>query len=267
MRFISSQRLRALLRPGPPGSVVARAVGGHGLPPDERLPEGGLGMLLPLSVVIAAGVLLIALADRAAREGGGSREALFWAGIVVIVAPVAVRLCSASPGRRERIWLVVVFGLGMYLAKVAYSPPRIAFSDEFIHLRSVQDDLATGHLFSFNPLLPEAARYPGLGDVTVALVRLTGLSISTAGYIVIGAARLVLMLVIALMVERLSGSARVGGLAAFLYAANPNFLYWSAQFSYESLALPLVTFVIFLVAVRSTPGASRRLSWLAAAGR
>jgi len=244
--------------------ITDRGGAESGPPLDTPADDGSLGLLFPLVVVTALGVLLISLADRAAREGSRSKEELFWTGLAVIVLPMAARLCSAEPGRRERIWLVLTFGLGMYLAKVAYSPSRIAFSDEFIHLRSVQDDLSTGHLFSFNPLLPEAARYPGLGDVTVALVRLTGLSISTAGFIVIGSARLVLMLVIVLLAEKLSHSSRVAGLAAFLYAANPNFLYWSAQFSYESLALPLALFVIYLVARRSE-GTSSRLSGLAAA--
>ncbi len=218
---------------------------------------GGLGWTAPIAVLVGAGALLIALADRAAREGHSSKGVLFWAGIVAIVAPVALRLCTAGASRRERIWLVVVFGAGLYLAKVTYSPSRLAFSDEFVHLRSVRDDLASGHLFSFNPLLPEAARYPGLGNLAAAMVRLTGLPISTAGLVLVGAARVVLMLAIFLVVERLSGSQRVAGLGCLLYGANPNFLYWSAQFSYESLALPLVAFTLYVVIKRSAGGTWR----------
>jgi hypothetical protein len=221
-----------------------------------------LGLTAPIAVLMAGGTLLVALADAAAREGRSSKESIFWAGITLIVVPVAVRLCAPGPSRRERIWLVVLFGVGLYLAKVTYSPTRLTFSDEFVHLRSVRDDLLNGHLFSFNPLLPEAARYPGLGDLASALVRLTGLPVATAGLIVVGAARIVLMLAIFLVVERLSGSARLAGLACLLYGANPNFLYWSAQFSYESVALPLVAFTLYLVMKRSAGGESRvRESW------
>jgi hypothetical protein len=231
----------------------------------DSLPAGSVGLLMPIALMTAVGVLAIALADAAAREGHHSARALFWVGIALIAVPAGVRLCSRRPSARERIGVVVVFGLGLYLAKVLYSPTRLAFSDEFVHLRSVQDDLFHGHLFNFNPLLPEAARYPGLGDITVGLVRLTGLPVSTAAVIVIGAARVLLMLVLALGIERLSGSSRAATLAAFLYAANPNFLYWSAQFSYESLALPLVGFALFLVLRRSQGEASRRLAALTVA--
>jgi Dolichyl-phosphate-mannose-protein mannosyltransferase len=215
-------------------------------------------------LLTALGVLVVAYADRAARDGSGSKEALFWGGIALIAVPAAARLCTIKPSRRERVWLLLAFALGLYLAKILYSPTRLAFSDEFVHLRSVQDDLHAGHLFSFNPLLPEAARYPGLGDVTSGLVRLSGLSISTAGYLIVGSARIVMMLSIFLSIERLARSTRVASLAALLYAANPNFLYWSAQFSYESLALPLVAFTLYLVIRRASLPEGRGLSLLAA---
>ena len=246
--------------PATAGDTSGQAAGPLSIPPAP------ISRLLgAVALVMAAGVLLVALADAAARRGESSSHTLFWVGLVLVVAPPAARLCSPSPGRSERLWLAVMFGLGMYLAKVTYNPVHLSFSDEFVHVRSVQDDLLNGRLFSFNPLLPEAARYPGLGDITGGLVRLTGLPVSTAGLLVIGSARLVLVLAIFLLAERLSGSARVAGLACLLYGANPNFLYWSAQFSYESLALPLVVFTLYLIARRSAPGSSPRISLLAAA--
>lgn len=224
--------------------------------------RGSAGLLSPIALAISIGVLVVSLADAAAREGAGSKQALFWAGIALIVLPACARLCSVSASRRERIWVVVLFGLGMFLARVVYDPSRLAFSDEFIHLRSVIDDLSSGRLFSFNPLLAEASHYPGLGSLTSALVRLSGLSISTAGLLIIGSARVVLMLAVFMLVERLSGSSRIAGLAGLLYAGNPNFLYWSAQFSYESLGLPLVVFALYLLSERAS-GESSRVTWLA----
>jgi hypothetical protein len=252
-----SERARARL----PARLLHGSAPAIGADPEDA---PGLGLLLPLCVTIAAGVLLVSLADAASREGHAGKQALFWAGMMMIVGPVAVRLCGGGAVRRERIWLVVAFAAGLYLVKVAYSPTRLAFSDEFVHWRSVHDDLATGHLFSFNPLLPEASRYPGLGGITTGVVRLTGLPITTAALVVIGSARIVLVLAIVLVVERLAGSMRVAALAGFVYAGNPNFLYWSAQFSYESLALPLVMFTVYLVVMRSR-GGSWRVELLACA--
>ena len=39
---------------------------------------------------------------------------------------------------------------------------------------------------------------------------------------------------------RVSGSARLAGIAVMIYAGNSNFLFWGAQYSYESLSLPLL---------------------------
>jgi hypothetical protein len=41
---------------------------------------------------------------------------------------------------------------------------------------------------------------------------------------------------------------RVAGIATFIYMANPNFLFFTAQFAYESLALPLAVFTLYVVA-------------------
>jgi hypothetical protein len=222
-------------------------------------------MLTGIALCTSLGLALVALADVAAREGRGGKNAAFWAGIALIVLPALARVAAPGAGRRERIGIALIFGLGLYLVKVSYDPSAFAFSDEFVHFRSVRDDLVHGSLFSFNPLLPEAARYPGLGDIAVGLVRLTGLPIATVGLIVIGAARVTLTLALFLLAERISGSPRVAGLACLLYAANPNFLYWSAQFSYESLALPLVVFTVYLVAKRSASAGAWRLDALAGA--
>ena len=105
----------------------------------DTLPAGSVGMLMPIALVSALGVLAIALADAGARDGRSSPHALFWLGIGLIAVPTGVRLCSHRPSARERMGLILVFGVGLYLAKVLYSPIHLAFSDEFVHLRSVQD--------------------------------------------------------------------------------------------------------------------------------
>ncbi|MGH3166031.1 MAG: hypothetical protein ACRDN0_09075, partial [Trebonia sp.] len=47
------------------------------------------------------------------------------------------------------------------------------------------------------------------------------------------------------------GSARAAGVAVVVYASNPNFLYWDAQYGYESLALPLAVLALYLIARRA----------------
>ena len=68
--------------------------------------------------------------------------------------------------------------------------------------------------------------------------------------IVIGAGRLLLVLALFLFLERATTSARLAGIATLVYMANPSFLFFDAQFAYESLALPLAFFVLFCVVRR-----------------
>ena len=55
-------------------------------------------------------------------------------------------------------------------------------------------------------------------------------------------------------------SERLASIAALIYLANPNFLFFDAEFSYESLALPLAVATLALVgvALQSRRGAGRR---------
>jgi hypothetical protein len=184
-----------------------------------------------------------------ASAHGHSGYWLFWAGVLLVFTPAAWRLIGARVARGERVLLVVMEGSALYLAKVIREPSSFSFSDEFAHWRNAENALHLGHLFGFNPLIPATARYPGLTDVTVAVARLTGLSIFSSGTIVIGVARVLLCLALFLLLERLAGP-RVAGIGVLIYFANPNFLYWSAQFAYESLAVPLLFFALWL-AVRA----------------
>jgi hypothetical protein len=141
--------------------------------------------------------------------------------------------------------------LGFYLVKVMHSPFMYTYSDELLHYRNADNILRSGTLFGGNSILPVSAYYPGLESVTTAIASLTGLDIFISGLLVIGVARLVIILALYLFIEQVSGSGRVAGLAVLLYTANSNFIYWSAQFSYESLSLPLGILVLFLLAKRN----------------
>jgi hypothetical protein len=225
------------------------------------------GWLPALSLAAAAGLLIVAAANMLARAGAGQAQALFWTGFLVLAAPPAARLASAQPGRRERLGLVLVSGLAFYLVKVLHSPYAFTFSDELLHQYNTQAVLQYGVLFHPHPVLPVIAYYPGLASAAAALAALGGLPVFTSGLVVIGAARLVLVLSLFLFYEQVSGSARAAGVGALLYMAHSNFLYWSAQFSYESLALPLAALVAYAAArAEELPGGRERaaLTWAAA---
>jgi hypothetical protein len=208
---------------------------------------------LPLTVLIAGlGVLLCSIANAMARSGASPASLVFWLGVATIAAPIAYSLSGEGPSARERLLLVCLLGLALYGVKVVRDAPLFSFSDEFVHAFNADQIVQGHHLFAYNPVLHATPYYPGLASAASALISITGISAYGAGVIVIGAARLVLVAAMFLLFERVSGSAKVAGLGAAVYAGNFNFLYWEAQFSYESLSLPLLVFVLMMIAGRDS---------------
>jgi hypothetical protein len=85
----------------------------------------------------------------------------------------------------------------------------------------------------------------------------SGIPIFESGVIVLIGARVVFMMALFFFLAMVSGSTRVAGIACLVYMANPKFLYFNAQFSYESLALPLAALVLYLLARRGHSGPAR----------
>jgi hypothetical protein len=216
--------------------------------------ESRLGLVPPIALAGSAGLLLIALADSWNRLNVPNASVLFWFGLLLMALPAAARLLGAGASRAERFWLVVLLGLGLYAVKLLNSPGSFTFFDEFPHWRTLEDILGSGRLFTHNNELPVSPYYPGLEILTSVLVK-GGLSIWAAGVVIIGAARLLLAVSLFLFVERAGGSTRLAGVATLIYMGNPSFLFFDAQFGYESLALPLAVFVLYC-AVRRERGSS-----------
>jgi hypothetical protein len=209
----------------------------------------GLRWVSAVLLCMIAGLALVRQADVRAVQGAnyGTSVYLFWAGLICIFAPAATRVLMRRTARAERLMLVLMLGVALYLVKIEGSPNAFTFFDEYIHVRNTQDILRTGHLFQYNPLLPTAAYYPGLAAIAATIVNLTGLSIFAAGLITIGVARLVISACFYLVAEKVTGSSRGAGAASLVYAANPMFIFWSSSFAYEDLALPLAAFVVWWI--------------------
>jgi hypothetical protein len=220
-------------------------------PADEERAESPpvmLGLLAPLTLLAAVGLVGVAAADGASRSGQTWGGWLFWPAIFVCSAAFAYRLAGERAGRVERIGLVVAFGLWLFAVKVLRDPSQFTFADELVHSYNVDRIVSTHALFASNPLLPLTPSYPGLETATAALRLLTGSSTFAAGITLIALSRVLMMLALFALFEFVSGSARLAGLAALVYTANANFVFFSTEFSYESFALPLAVFAAYAMA-------------------
>lgn len=198
-----------------------------------------LGAAPLLALIAMIGLLIVASANNSARLEQPGSEAAFWAGLLLIYLPIALRLFGRKRNYEERMALVVLLGTALYLVKVVHSPGGFTLHDELASWRGVSDMLDSGHLFSTNPLVRGYSVFPGLTAVTGALAQVSGLSIFASALILIGLARLVLMVALFTILARAANSARVAGIAIAVYACNPSILYFDSQFGYESLALAI----------------------------
>lgn len=212
--------------------------------------NAGLGLFPLLCLTNSTAFVILAIANTASRTAHPSASALMWLSLLIIFIPTALRLLSKGASRHERIGLVVLLGCSLYMVKIMHSPADFTFHDEFLHWKTANNILDSGRLFTENSILPVSPLYPGLEIIAVALSSVTGLSIVDAGNLSMGLARAAFMLALFLFYERIGGSARLGGLAAILYTANSNFVFFDAQFSYETLSLPIATTVLYAIASR-----------------
>jgi hypothetical protein len=223
-------------------------------PPEGR--DHGLGSLPLILLLSAGGLMAVAAADALSRSGRAHGYVLFWPGLLLIFLPAVARLATAALRRGERVAVLLVLGTALYLVKVLRDPFAFTYADELVHQYNALSIVRAHVLFGHNPILPVTSSYPGLETIAAALASTTGLSTFTAGLILIGVARMILMVALFLLYEQVTSSARIAGLAAALYAASPHYLFFTAQFSYESLALPLLV-VALCAAARARPPYNR----------
>lgn len=197
--------------------------------------------------VYAALLGVVSYSFGSALQGQAGLEKFFFPALFLMFFVAALRLLQPCTGRYERVFLLCLLGMSCYALKVMASPWYFAFFDEFLHWNTVNTMVQTGHLFRQNAMLPVSPYYPGLEIVTDAFCTISGLSTFTSGLVVVGFARLLLVLSLFLLNEQIFGSQRVASLATLLYMANPHFLMFDAQYGYESLALSLMVFLLWIL--------------------
>jgi len=221
--------------------------------------------ILACAALVAGAVTMsLAYSWAATHDSGLLQYHLFWAGEFLFLVPAMVRLLSRRPSRAERLGLLVMVGLFSYLPKFLRDPTGPLFQDELIHWHQAQVMFASGKVFVPNQLLGIIEYFPGLQLLTVQLRHLTGLSTFQAGSILLVLLHVVSLVGVFVLVERLSRSSWVAGIAALIYSINPAFMFFDAQFSYESLSTVFFIWVLACVAGLQTTreGASERDAWL-----
>ena len=217
-----------------------------------------LGLLPILMLTSTSGLFLVSFSYYLSIYKSQAFEGFFLLGMLLIFVPIGARLISPAPSRLERICLLCVVGICFYLVQFMVSPLHASSFDEFLHWRTADDIARSRHLFSENPMLPVSPYYPGLEILTNALSTISGLSTFQAGIVVINASRLLMTLSLFIFYEQVTQSSRMAGIATIIYMTNPHFLLFDAIFNYETFALPLATFMLYILSRFQTPNKDYR---------
>ncbi len=161
---------------------------------------------------------------------------MFFVGLVAIFAPCAWRLTSRTATRSERVVVSCVLGVGLLVSYYIRSPWIFDWFDELIHGATLNRLLDSRTLLVHNRILPVSPFYPGLELLTVTAKWMTGLPVVLAQLVVVLAQRIVLVLCVFLVIERVCRSSRAAGVGVLVYVANPSF-YTFASWDYGPLAL------------------------------
>ena len=119
--------------------------------------------------------------------------------------------------------------------------------DELDHMGTLFRIFNSHTLFPTNTVLPVSPYYPGLELATAAAKWITGLPLVIDQLIVLSIVRVVLVLGLFLIVERICRSSRAGGIGVLIYAASPQFYGFDAQYAYETIGLAFAVGAVYLV--------------------
>jgi len=212
-----------------------------------------------LTVAFAVSGALLALSEwMAARGDTTAHFYVFWAGYFLAAAPVAWLIVSSRSSAATRGALVVALGIWSLAPTLLRTGSSPLFFDEFSHFRMLQDLVRTGHPVSSVGLLQIGASFPGLELVTSAMYHLSGLTLWLSALVIAAVAHVALLTGVYVLVRDAARSSRAGAVAAVVYSLNPSWLIFDAQFSYETLALPMLVWVLVFAlrgARRREPGA------------
>jgi hypothetical protein len=216
-----------------------------------------------VAMLTAVGLLVVAVGYAIGWAGNdGLSVPVFYIGISAIFVPCAWRLLGRAAHRKERLQVAVILGLFLMLAFYLSSPLLFDRYDDLIHATTLWQLSDQHQLFTVNTTLPISPYYPGLELLTLGVHWSMGLPAVASELLAVAASRVVLVLSIFLIVERLTRSSFAGGVAVLAYATSTQFFAFNAQFAYQTLALglALATVHFLLVSIdRPAPKVDRNL--------
>ena len=203
-----------------------------------------------LFILWACGIMIVAWTYYRAYSGTFSFE-LFWAGIFLSGISMIRLILYDQIKRQYRLIMLFIFGLALYLPIIFWSPNYFHFGDEILHYQTSRLIQEHGDL-NIDVIFDMAKYYPGISLVTVFLSEFSNSSIFFSAKLLIGIIHSTMLVFVYLLFERISKSERVSILGAIIYATNSRYVFFDGVFSYESMGLPLMILILFVLSKYTT---------------
>lgn len=199
----------------------------------------------------ALGVLGQAWYGYQGRVTGYPSQKEYYASLCLVFVPSALVILSRRATKVARISFALYISLALLATRYMLYPTMFAYHDEIVHEWNVITIDKTGHLFSPNAILPVTPSYPGLEIATSAVEHLTGLPLHQSATVVLFLLRVVMTLGLVQIFQMISGNVLISTMGALVYLVNPQYIFFNSEFSYQTAALPLCFFCIYVFAIRS----------------
>ena len=211
----------------------------------HRFAAAVLDSRIVIWVSVTLATVVMAMAYRQGWTGGSSGTVAYFAAQAIAIIPTTVVvLRRKTPTINGALGLVFPLVMVQYLFKWMYSPDQLRFPDELQHMAGTTNVLLAHHLFVANSGLPIAQYYPGLESLAAQLSSLSGLSVTSAAFILMAAVHLAICGLLFAIVRRIVGSPRAGAIAVVIFMTAPHYLFFSMMFVYQNLALVFAGMVV-----------------------
>lgn len=222
--------------------------------PKRRMPRQQVRLMAIAAVGVPVGAVLIVLAYHHAAGLPAPDDlqfALYWLGFITGMLSLVALACAQRTDAVMRACALAGIGLfGMVPRLQRFGP---AGSDEFIHLRQSMEAFYSGDVGHTLFLLPISKEFFGMHQLSSAIARLSGMPLWFAGILVIVLAHALSVLAVYQLIRLLDVPAPGAAVGAVMYTLNPSWLFFSAGFSYESLALPLMLWCLVATIAAGRP--------------
>ena len=201
-----------------------------------------------LAASFALGIYGILYSYSLAREGSplSGVSIVFWLSYFATTIPFILVIIGPDSKFWSRIGSLIGFALATSLPKIYRSIEGPLYADEFGHLKAVRDIMENGSISWWNSIVNPVADFSVLHYFTAFVVDLTKLDLwQVATWLIIIFHILTLLGVFSLL--RIKFSPRAAAVGSLIYAANPNWMFFHTRFSYETLALMLLFWLLFFV--------------------